>query len=1144
MQSLRRTLLLAAAAAAVLCAAPHARVNAQEQVACPDIPDREQCVDFPVSQTYPPSDTGPTADALVLTWVYDDSTQSWSLAYDFSKASVVIDSQYLSLDTGEPEGTVATLPGYIPFDTLTPGVFGDVTVSQFTINRQYNPDGENPVYVVTVRYTDGFEPAKIRFLRASSYVDQCSGKTVDQCRSWDMTASYQPGQQPKGVERLTWSYDSATDLWTITGDPLMPSTPVYYKSFPDGNGDGPVQGLPGYTPTSALFQQPIIPRTDYINVIVDPVDGGQYKYYISPDVVGGDVPQAVVFNKQLASSGPGAATCPLNTPQQCLDHSPPPLGGNRPDLTGCFYSYAQQQCYGATQAPDQCQANHNNATGCAASGCFYDSAVNACFASLAQSNSIFSCSYWSSIVDSNGDNAPCAAHGCAYESISRTCSPVTQEGSNNSTDLVTEYSTKVTFENPTVLANSNTFELDVVVPFVYTDATSVHPAWPVIMFLQPMAFNFGQITKSNDSPQCSTYSPALNPTSPGQFSSTVPATSVNAYLQQLVSSTQTLNFDNRTAVGQVLELSLGHARIGGNNTIVRAVTYDGANLRYKISVDLTNAVRLCGDGADSNVDRGLRVEQTTNGNRYTVPVSYIEQRPNEFFTQASSLITIDITLTGTVSISATAQYHRKYFAKAVSFDPTDCASGSARMVVSSRLQVFDIFDSTKVLTFTGGQASAPNGFAAPSNCYGDEFLPTAPYSDCDPTKFTCWLDFTTRSQCRVLTPDGLAFSRCDRGPDNQRITDLGSDVPYPASLENLHRIYGDVKICDLGTDGNPTNCKSASQTTNPSLKDQYQLSVASSAYLGQSTAANPFTVVGGLLPTPTSGVGAFRQLSGGPVDAQGFPVSDPTIDGFNGNVFSNQPLTALVLLPVELRTTYDLRVLIRANESRIYPLDGQGKQIGVQVPQAGFAGPLELNYGQIARRTVYATKNDFDNGCGYAQTCAKLPACLNLLGCDGFSVPVPQLRALMNANGYRFRVDYRIGLTNADGSPPNARLGSSASRRLLSLPGPDTAALDVPLDSKSRAVMRRLLQTSPAPAGASQYTGTFYFNVIQGPNGTQTVVLDSSTGTQVTVTFNQSQLEYHYTRSQALNMTWPWFVLVAIYYPFRAWRRFRSLKRR
>lgn len=58
---------------------------------------------------------------------------------------------------------------------------------------------------------------------------------------------------------------------------------------------------------------------------------------------------------------------------------------------------------------------------------------------------------------------------------------------------------------------------------------------------------------------------------------------------------------------------------------------------------------------------------------------------------------------------------------------------------------------------------------------------------------------------------------------------------------------------------------------------------------------------------------------------------------------------------------------------------------------------------------LYVTKNDFDDGCGLTNppTCAKLPACLSILGCDGFSIPTALLRRLFNANGYRFKLSYR-----------------------------------------------------------------------------------------------------------------------------------------
>lgn len=80
-----------------------------------------------------------------------------------------------------------------------------------------------------------------------------------------------------------------------------------------------------------------------------------------------------------------------------------------------------------------------------------------------------------------------------------------------------------------------------------------------------------------------------------------------------------------------------------------------------------------------------------------------------------------------------------------------------------------------------------------------------------------------------------------------------------------------------------------------------------------------------------------------------------------------------------------------------------------------------LDWSRIAVSTLYTTKNAFDNGCGAANTCSIMPACLNIPGCDGFSVPSAILQQLLPANGYRINLAFRV----------NPLLAASQSRQLL-----------------------------------------------------------------------------------------------------------------
>lgn len=929
------------------------------------------------------------------------------------------------------------------------------------------------MYRISGTYASGFIPSTFEFRRAITYVDQCNGKPIDKCRSFDLSTSYPNGVAPSGVERLNWSLDLSTNTWSLIADANFPSTVTYTETgtSTDGTpGRGSVTNLPSYVPSSALFTRPLYPRA--VQQIYQAPNGLTFSVGVIPTDANASPALTVVYNAALLSTGPGAQRCPLNSPQQCLDHSPAPLGGQRPDLSGCFYNYAYAQCFGAESAPDSCQAQ-TTSVNCENAGCFYDVALSQCFASLAQANSVFECGYFSSLVGPEGENPACAEHGCAYDSLSRTCFAPLYEG-NNTQSQYSEYSSTVFFENPRVLANSLTFEVDVRVPFVYSSQTSVSPSWPIIQILSDASERLQEYSSEN-SPTCSTYQFGTG-AMPGQFATNAPLSTINSYLVQFVGSNNNLNFDNSNE-GEVLKRSLGLPRIG-NGTLVRSVSYNGAEFRYVISVDLNKAQTDCG------ARRGITRSAVNNeASTFVIPISYVEHRQGNGYTQALTTYNIQILTSGTVIIGATAAHRRRLRAQAITFPRNECNAGEARLRVNYTLEVQGIFDQYQtVRTQAIGVSPLQNELPAIGNCYNDRLLTPQPSVVCDRVKHTCTLSFATESECRALRADGQSFAQCQYGPDDNRIAVLGADEPWPTSLDGLHTVYALLRLATPDTvlvpdqDLNQYPYIYADATNKP---DVLQSRIASSAYLGESANANPFSVEAGFLPVPTSALSALDTLQN--------PTATDPARLFDGNIFSNQPLTVAIVLPTELRRIYDLRLAVLDNFSvDIFPLSANGLR---QFPPDG---PQALPYSSIRQYMIYSAKNDFDNGCGVAQTCRKLPACTNdptLIGCDGFSIPVAQLVRLMPSNGYQFMLPYRIGLTNPDGSPPNARIGGT-SRRLLSTPD---AAVEEIIDSHSTNVVqigafsrsqnRHLLQL--AQSGSSQtYTGTLQFTVRITNNGT------------------------------------------------------------
>lgn len=438
------------------------------------------------------------------------------------------------------------------------------------------------------------------------------------------------------------------------------------------------------------------------------------------------------------------------------------------------------------------------------------------------------------------------------------------------------------------------------------------------------------------------------------------------------------------------------------------------------------------------------------------------------------------------------------------------------------MELHDVFDANAKVgprSLSDISLRSPLSPPGPVNCYGDNITN---YIDlgCNDATYTCTFQIVTQSQCRPLTPDGEAFNLCSYAPATARFLDMGSDIPYPTELNGLHTIYVNVYDCDASNE-----CSLANQSPF-GYPDQIQTRIISSNYLAQSIASNPFRVAGGFLPTPFSQLDAFNRLTDN---------IDPTgaVRRFDGNVFSNQPVTIAVVLPQEIRNRYDLRLQLNAGNVTIYPLNPVGIRLGTTgtfngtvFDTTGYTGVESLDFSDIALATLFTPKNAYDDGCGAQLTCQKLSACNNILGCDGFSVPVAQLRSLMDANGYEFELTYKIGLTNPDGSTPNARTLLSVDNEqvsdeaILSAMGAKVVELDSPL-------VRHLLQTTANPSRT--YLGAVYFTVSVDDGGNISIV-QSTTG--VGVNLYTDEIQYKYTANQVFQMVDVTIILISIvFYP-------------
>ncbi len=749
-----------------------------------------------------------------------------------------------------------------------------------------------------------------------------------------------------------------------------------------------------------------------------------------------------------------AQTCSTNTEQVCLNRNN--------NATVCLYDFPNHQCVEVGEVSDACQSN-NDQNSCTTDGCFWDSYIKNCLASLSQVNSAFQCSFWTAFSTSAGNqNTACQFHGCQWDVNAHHCVAANETLTPAAPNIITSV---VRFVNDTVNTETQALNVAALVPFVYSEQTPTNPKFPMIQVLFS-ASDLGPFS-TVDAPGCSTYQSSAA-VAPAAFTTTVDPVEVNAFLMEWVNQYHNLDF-NTSEIGLVLQKSLGRPNIGPSS-IVKSVSYDGAQFRFNVSIDLINATVQCNT-------RGASKTEGLDSRIYIVPLSYIESSPSAVYAQTTKTFTVAVPITGSVTIGGNTAYGTAAFPLTFTFksgDHAECDPGEGRMYTGWQVETYNVYDvgrTVSVVTGTDVVFRSPVSPAGPVNCYGEEFFwgGDTPYAySCDASTFTCKTTFVTRTACRVFTEDGNAFTKCSYAKDADRIADMGSDIPYPTTLDTLHTIFFyrrncgpfdfDVSSCPIYTtsgDGHP---------------DTVSAHVSGSAFPDTTQTSPQFVVSTGFLPGQNQGLGAGVDATAGSIQLQA--------DGL---------ITLFASLGVVTRNRYILEVVL--SNTIITPLDSAG---GPMTSVPGYTGPAQLTYYEFRTSLLYSAKFDFDQGCGAAGTCQTLPACEGIVGCDGFSLPVAQLQALMPSPRYSIVLAYEIDLPT-DSNPPTRRrllsyLGDSADQRSIGPAG------------------RRLLQTSQS----NTFRGTATFNIIIV--GSSIVVVNSTypNATAVTVDFvgtiNQADL--------------------------------------
>lgn len=693
-----------------------------------------------------------------------------------------------------------------------------------------------------------------------------------------------------------------------------------------------------------------------------------------------------LFLLVLGVVGVQAQTCQDFNPRACLNQ----FFEDKP----CEFDFPQQLCLNSTEVNDVCQA-YDAESVCNDGGCLFDPYLKTCLASLAQINSVYDCGYWSGYATQSANEA-CLFHGCLYDSVIHQC--VVANATLTPRPNAPPVNAQVRFINPTFQTENQQFNVQAVTPFVYTQQTPTRPEFPIFAVL--FAASDPRFYASQPNAQCSTFQQSQF--QPNSFTTTANPSVVQQYFTDFVNTNFTLDFDD-SPLGTLLNNVFGKPLIN-KNSIVKSVQYASGNLIFNLTVSMLNATSFCNQQGASAVD-------DANGRVYTLPLSYIEHSTNDLYVQVVQTYKITVPLTGVVTVGAQTTYGTGAYPQLIRYTRgagVGCGDDEGRINIQFQVDTYNVYDpSIRVGVFVPSDVS----FRSPStvglvNCYGDQLDPNSALFGpvtCDYSSFVCSQQFTIRSKCRALNSAGNSFNECKFAFDQDRIADMNGDFPYPTNLNALHTVFFHRRACPLSQAQVETcpfvtaNAESASAV------------ILGSSFLDASTTVDGFFVQSGFLDTPTADL----------TNATALHTANETIV-----IQETSLITVAAVMQLASRSTYSLRTKIENAETRIVPLNEDNLPLSATT---GYVGKALLTYNDFRSSLLYVSKTQFDQGCGIEDACLSLPACQNILGCDGFSLPASSLLRLMPAPRYSVTLTYLVVLPQTQAAP--------AARRLLQSTG-------------------------------------------------------------------------------------------------------------
>jgi hypothetical protein len=672
---------------------------------------------------------------------------------------------------------------------------------------------------------------------------------------------------------------------------------------------------------------------------------------------------------------------------------------------------------------------------CLSNGCWWEAytphvTVNPiaarCYVSRAQVNTLYPCAAWSGLT--SPDAFACAKHGCSL--IESFCADVGSGDTDTDNSTVISFSLETAFINPHMIANTLRFGFSTVTSMNFEPN---NPVWG-INGIGPQYFGLPPVITPGI---CNGYPVGSTNTVPSHVTYTGTREDFVAYCSQWINTHNDMSFDSSTN-GVGCRAWLGDVHVSPT-TLVNNITVPVlGSIRYDQSIDLTTAVDNC---------IGATATQYADHTLYMIPTSYIVRTIHNGIVQSAAIFYIDVSTHGAISISANSRWKNVATLRELQASSTGCAANEQRLTSTIELTYRNVFDATILV----GPRSLDDillqdpGNVALSNCNTKVSLQTLPLNTVTHEQKHL---VKLQSRCRAIDEDGLAFATCARAHDADRIADMGSDIPYPTSLDKQHNMWVNVHACPAGQ---PESVSCTLENSAPTGEADVVYVSYSLSVLPSHTSTYSFHVSAGFLPTPTSALTALQVLASSNPQTT-LPLTRSVA------LTWDKALTFLMRLDDVALHSYDLRLV--TTEVTLVPMSTNGAVLT--------SSPV-LTFSDIRSALTYVDKST----AAVATGALTLPACAGTSGCDGFSVPVLDVKDKSAAQGYQLTIGYQtlLPVTNV-----------AHGRRLLS-------TLGIPHHE------RQLLSTVDIPVNITIFNGTLttfitiepynVLNAIQGGAGHQ-----------------------------------------------------------